>query len=193
MRFPPSSLVCGPPTPLSPSVPLQFPSRGLDPRPRACSSRGSSEPGRFDVRAANVGRVGEWSPGLRCTGFFSRETRASQVPGPSSSRAPWTTTPPDPPPLPISGSAVLSSKLGDSWTSGITMLSRPHYHGSRVRVPTHRKPCYQDPRKARYRLVGSTFAGQDLHLLDSETEFHEFIASPIPSGPALPGRTPSMS
>ena len=129
------------------------PSQRLDSGPRARSLRSLGRLGRFDVRAANVERVGEWSPGPRSAGFFPRETRVSQVPGSSSSHAPWSSTPPGPPPLPIASSAVVSSEEGKSWTPGILTFSRLHSHGSHARAPTHRRPCYQRRRKARFRSV----------------------------------------
>jgi hypothetical protein len=105
------------------------------------------------------------------------EIRVSQVPGSSSSHAPWSTTPPGPLLLPISVSVVVSSRFGILWTPEISTFSGLLSHGSRVRVPTLRRTRYRGRRKARYRLVWVHLAGRVSHPLDDTSEFQEVIVS----------------
>jgi hypothetical protein len=111
-------------------------------------------PGRLFVRAGDVERVGEWSPGLRCTGLLPREGRGSQVPGSSSAHAPLSNTPPGPAFPAHDGTRrhglPSSEALGHL---GTLMFPGPHSFGSHARVPTHRRLCCQGRRKAHYRLV----------------------------------------
>jgi hypothetical protein len=97
LRSPPSSLVCGPPTPLPlqhasglPSV-MPYP---LGKRPFLCSSMVPSR-GRPPVRLLPTARR-RGSPVLRCPDPPTGRTGVSQVTGSSSSAVPQSTTPPVP-------------------------------------------------------------------------------------------------
>jgi hypothetical protein len=111
---------------------------------------------------------------------FTSEIRVSQVPGSSSSHAPWSTTPPGPPFLPIADSVMLSSRFEILWTPDVSNFSGLHSHGSHVRVPTLRRTRHRDRRKARYRLVRVHLAGRVSHPLNDDSEFQEVIASSHP-------------
>ena len=145
---PTSTLLCSPPTPSSPSA--------TAPVPLACDL---PRCGRLflaagHVRSADVPSVGDFGPALRIAGFLRGTTRVSQVTGPSSSRVPWSNTPPDRDHCsPIYAEALVAFRLSD--TLGIRNGQKFRgriIHGPRARVPTLRRPRYRDRRQARYRL-----------------------------------------
>jgi len=84
----------------------------------------SSLPGYAGIRLRAP--VGDWSPALRTTGLLRGVVRISQVPGPSSSYAPRSITPPGVPSPrpPLSAMALLPSKLSASWAPGIVISFR---------------------------------------------------------------------
>src|SRR5947209_2579598 len=85
--------------------------------------------GRAGTRSTR--RVGVWSPGLRGPGSIRGETRASQVPGPSSSCVPWSNTPPGAArPLPIRGAAPEAFGLFDvlGTRNGLFVAASPTAH-----------------------------------------------------------------
>ena len=83
------------------------------------------------------------------------EARASQGTGPSSSYVPWSNPPPET--FPSSPNRLRrevllpSGKTGPS-ASGKTQVSGPRSHGPHIRIPALRSPCFQERRKACYRL-----------------------------------------
>jgi len=111
---------------------------------------------------ANVSCVGDGSPVLRDTGIGRGEARASQVPGPSSSYVPWSNTPPET--CPSSPNArrgrCCLQVMQHPRHPGSVEVSGPHSHGPHARVPPLRQPCFEDCRKARYRL-GRAHPGSD--------------------------------
>ena len=86
------------------------------------------------------------------------ETRVSQVPGPSSSCVPCSTTPPGATaPRPFSVRSLLPSGCLTPWAPWKADSFRGYMaHGPLVRVPTHRRIRYRVRRKARYRPGGLT-------------------------------------
>ena len=86
------------------------------------------------------------------------ETRVSQVPGPSSSCVPWSSTPPGAkPPLARSrcGRCRLRTTRSPRHPESLP-ISKLLTHGPLARVPTHRRIRYRLRRKARYRPGGLT-------------------------------------
>ena len=88
------------------------------------------------------------------------ETRGSQVPGPSSSCVPWSTTPPGATtPRPFSVWSLLPSGFPIPWAPGrITFFRGCMSHGPLARVPTLRRIRYRPRRKARLTLGRAGFA-----------------------------------
>ena len=86
------------------------------------------------------------------------KTRGSQVPGPSSSCVPCSTTPPGATaPRPLSVRSLLPSGCLTPWAPWKADSFRGYMaHGPLVRVPTHRRIRYRVRRKARYRPGGLT-------------------------------------
>ena len=85
------------------------------------------------------------------------ETRVSQVPGPSSSCVPWSSTPPGATtPRPFSVRSLLPSGESIPWAPGNMFLSWLPTHGPLARVPTLRRIRYRLRRQARYRPGGLT-------------------------------------
>ena len=81
------------------------------------------------------------------------ETRGSQVPGPSSSGVPWSTTPPGayrPSPISRCGRRRLQTNRSPRHPASLPISGLPT-HGPHARVPTHRRTRYRSRRKARYR------------------------------------------
>jgi hypothetical protein len=185
-RSPTSPLLRSPPTPSSPSAaPPVVPCR----RPASARVPGSvpGTAGRAGTRPTR--RVGVWSPGLRGPGSIRGETRASQVPGPSSSCVPWSNTPPGAAapcpfaerPLKPSGSSTPSAPgMAFSWL---------HPHGPHARVPTLRRWRYRRRRQARYRPERAHPGQAGFAPAGRHTRFRQVIASLTPPRPALPGRT----
>ena len=85
------------------------------------------------------------------------KTRVSQVPGPSSSCVPCSTTPPGATtPRPFSVRSLLPSGESIPWAPGNMFLSWLPTHDPLARVPTLRRIRYRLRRKARYRPGGLT-------------------------------------
>ena len=85
------------------------------------------------------------------------QTRGSQVPGPSSSCVPWSSTPPGATtPRPFSVRSLLPSGESIPWAPGNMFLSWLPTHGPLARVPTLRRIRYRLRRQARYRPGGLT-------------------------------------
>jgi len=101
---------------------------------------------------ADALRVGEDLPDLRGSGLFRGRARASQVAGPSSSRVPWSKTPP----------GACSPRPWRRVRCCLQAIQCPGHpechrfrgcmaHGPRARVPTHQRSRRRDRCKARYR------------------------------------------
>jgi hypothetical protein len=107
-----------------------------------------------DTCARNVPCVGDGSPALRSTGVCRGAARASQVTGSSSACGLWSNTPPDTyPSLPISRRVVVAvDAVQHARHPGRREVAGPPSHGPHARMPMHCGPCYQDRRKAYYRL-----------------------------------------
>ena len=138
-------------------------------------------------RASEIG-----SPGLRHTRIVVEERRGSpRLLGrplrTCRGRPPRRSTPP---PRPLYGERRCCLQ-GQStpWASREGQVSGPHPHGPLVRLPTHRRRHCWDRRKAGYRPAGLSFGRAGFAPAGRQTEFHEVIASSLPFGPALPGRT----
>ena len=144
-RSPTSSLLCSPPTPSLPSaaapvVPCQRPAPVRSP---ACSSPPADR--------CNAGDIS--TPAPRKPALSRGETRGSQVPGPSSSCVPWSTTPPGayrPSPVSRCGRHRLQAMRNPRHPASLPISGLPT-HGPHARVPTHRRTRYRSRRKARYR------------------------------------------
>ena len=97
------------------------------------------------------------TPAPRKPALSRGETRGSQVPGPSSSCVPWSSTPPGATtPRPFSVRSLLPSGESIPWAPGNMFLSWLPTHGPLARVPTLRRIRYRLRRKARYRPGGLT-------------------------------------
>jgi hypothetical protein len=179
MRYPPSSLLCGPPTPLSPSAacsghPLQtallgparsFFAKLLRAQPVRCA-RGRHRTRRRLVTGSPLHRLfperdkglpGAWIvPFARAMVNTLRQVRLSC---PYRIRR-----------FCLRGSEPVGHLEYRRFRSRIS-------HGSRVRVSTLRQPRYRGRRKTRYRLVWVHLAGRDSHPPDDDSEFQEIIAS----------------
>ena len=109
------------------------------------------------------------------------KTRVSQVPGPSSSCVPWSTTPPGATtPRPFSVRSLLPSGESIPWAPGNMFLSWLPTHGPLARVPTLRRIRYRLRRKARYRPGGLTLRRAGFAPAGRQTRFHGVIAYSIP-------------
>ena len=146
---------------------------------------------------ADARRVGDGSPALRNTGFSRGEARTSQVPGPSSSCAPWSNTPPDTtPPCPYSSSRrnhgevvvafrenrTLGIRDDIAFEAAVPRLTRSRAYASPISLPGPAPGSL--PARA-----GSPLAGRDSHPLDDKRSFMESSQPSIPLRPAEPGRT----
>ena len=157
-----STLLCSPPTPSSAAAPVVIAS-GL---PRC--GRSSPPHGAFGrpVVAGDISTPAPHKPAL------SRgETRVSQVPGPSSSCVPWSSTPPGRPPLARSREVGCGESIPghpETWT-----------HGSLARVPTLRRIRYRLRRQARYRPGGLTLGRGGSHPLDDKQGFMKSSHTPF--------------
>ncbi len=122
-------------------------------------------------RHAGVGEGSPDSPWLR---YLSRKTRASQVPGPSSSCVPWSKTPPGADaPRPSPGATAVAFRQ-------IEILDTRNDSTFRGQTPTARLAT--GPGGLTLGRAGFAPAGR-------QTKFHGGIASSLPLRPVLPGRT----
>jgi hypothetical protein len=178
-RAPASPLVCRPPTPCPHRLRLRFPVPGAYLEAGACSM-----PLRPTTRApAHLSCVGDGAPVLRATGMGRGEARASQVPGPSSSSVPWSTTPPDT--IPSSpthaGGAVAFEVIQPSRPPGRLEVSGPPTPWpARSQVYASPRPLLPPSPGWLPARAGSPLAGQDAHLLDDTQSFMESSHPPIP-------------
>ena len=184
-RSPASPLVCSPPTSPPPSAAASVPLADGLPR---CRSLFFAVP-RMPLRTRSASETGHRLSARPVS--FRGEARTSQVPGPSSSCAPWSNTPPDTI-LPCPNPSSRRSTERPSSPPG-----HPEWHSFRGRIPTaHTLACLRfagpvaetvarlatgsgglTPRRAGFAPAGR------------QTKFHEVIASSIPLRPAVPGRT----
>jgi hypothetical protein len=152
-RSPTSTLLCSPPTPSSPSA-----AAPVVPRQRPTSVRRLVLHRRTGASAdrCNAGDIS--TPAPHKPALSRGETRGSQVPGPSSSCVPCSTTPPGATaPRPLSVRSLLPSGCLTPWAPWKADSFRGYMaHGPLVRVPTHRRIRYRVRRKARYRPGGLT-------------------------------------
>ena len=189
-RSPTSTLLCSPPTPSSPSA-----AAPVVPRQRPTSVRRlvlhcAADPVPPQTRC-NAGDIS--TPAPHKPALSRGETRGSQVPGPSSSCVPWSTTPPGAyrSPRPSLGAVAVAFR-------------RSHTLGTRKHIPfvaTYPRPtrsrAYASPNPLPSPAQGSLPAGRahpspgGFRTRWMTTRFHEVIAYSIPPRPALPGRTSS--
>ena len=177
LRSPTSPLLCSPPTPSLPSaaapvIPRQRPTsvrRSCSSPPHRCPPPTGATPETF-------------LPRLPASRLSTRgKTRVSQVPGPSSSCVPWSTTPPGATtPRPFSVRSLLPSGESIPWAPGNMFLSWLPTHGPLARVPTLRRIRYRLRRKARYRPGGLTLRRAGFAPAGRQTRFHGVIAYSIP-------------
>ena len=152
-RSPTSTLFCSPPTPSSPSA-----AAPVVPRQRPTSVRRLVLHRRTGASAdrCNAGDIS--TPAPHKPALSRGDTRGSQVPGPSSSCVPCSTTPPGayrPSPISRCGRCCLQARqyLGHPETCFFRGCLA---HGPLARVPTLRRIRYRLRRKARYRPGGLT-------------------------------------
>ena len=156
-RSPTSTLLCSPPTPSSPSA-----AAPVVPRQRPTSVRRLVLHRRTGASAdrCNAGDIS--TPAPHKPALSRGETRVSQVPGPSSSCVPWSSTPPGATtPRPFSVRSLLPSGESIPWAPGNMFLSWLPTHGPLARVPTLRRIRYRLRRQARYRPGGLTLGRAD--------------------------------
>ena len=153
-RSPTSTLLRSPPTPSSPSAaaPVVPRTSGL---PR-CAGLVLHRRTGASANRCNAGDIS--TPAPHKPALSRGETRVSQVPGPSSSCVPCSTTPPGATaPRPLSVRSLLPSGCLTPWAPWKADSFRGYMaHGPLVRVPTHRRIRYRVRRKARYRPGGLT-------------------------------------
>jgi len=139
-------------------------------------------------RHAGVGEGSPDSPWLR---YLSRKTRASQVPGPSSSCVPWSKTPPGADaPRPSPGATAVAFRQ-------IEILDTRNDSTFRGQTPTaHLLACLRIAARVTAngaRLAtgpgGLTLGRAGFAPAGRQTKFHGGIASSLPLRPVLPGRT----
>ena len=153
-RSPTSALLCSPPTPSSPSAAAPVvPRLAAYPGAQVLFFTAASVP--TPTAAASETLL----PRLPFPPAPSRgETRASQVPGPSSSCVPWSATPPGairPSPCSRCARCCLQTPRCPRHPECIQFRGCPT-HGPHPRVPTLRRIRYLLRRKARYRPGGLT-------------------------------------
>ena len=141
--------------PMQPSDSLApFGRRSGRPLPTACpGAEACSSPSHRPAPAdrCNAGDIS--TPAPRKPALSRGETRGSQVPGPSSSCVPWSTTPPGayrPSPVSRCGRHRLQAMRNPRHPASLPISGLPT-HGPHARVPTHRRTRYRSRRKARYR------------------------------------------
>ena len=191
LRSPTSKLLCSPPTPSLPSA-----AAPVIPRQRPTSVR-RLVLHRCTAVPANQCNVGDIStPAPRAPALSRGETRGSQVPGPSSSCVPWSSTPPGATtPRPLSVRSLLPSGDLMPWAPGNIFLS--WLHGPR---PT-RSRAYASPKSVTVsgaRLAtgraGSPFAGRVSHPLDDKQGFMESSHPPfLLDQPCLVAQDPELT
>ena len=129
-RSPTSTLLCSPPTPSSPSA-----AAPVVPRQRPTSVRRLVLHRRTGASAdrCNAGDIS--TPAPHKPALSRGETRVSQVPGPSSSCVPWSSTPPGATtPRPFSVRSLLPSGESIPWAPGNMFLSWLHPRPTRSRA-----------------------------------------------------------
>ena len=149
LRSPTSKLLCSPPTP-------SLPSAAAPVVPRKTAYLGAQV--LFFTAAPVPPQTGAtpetFLPRLPTSRLSPEEKRrGSQVPGPSSSGVPWSTTPPGayrPSPILRCGRRRLQTNRSPRHPASLPISGLPT-HGPHARVPTHRRTRYRSRRKARYR------------------------------------------
>ena len=137
---------------------------------------------RYTGAHANPCNVGDSStPAPRQPALSQGETRVSQVPGPSSSCVPWSSTPPGATaPRPLSVRSPSSSGKLKPWTPGnlsISWLHNPRPTRSRTYASPSRLPFpAQGSLPAR---AGSPLAGRVSHPLDDKQGFMKSSHTPL--------------
>ncbi len=135
--------------------------------------------------------VGEGSPDSPWLRILSRRTRASQVPGPSSSCVPWSKDP--------AGCETLLAHFTERSPSpsGITNPSAPGISNVSRLIPTAHTLAYlrfagrvtATVARLATGSGGLTLGRAGFAPAGRQTKFHGGIATSIPLRPALPGRT----
>ncbi len=117
---------------------------------------------------------------------------ASQVTGSSSSGVPNSNTPSRPVAThpPCVASAPPSAEQM-AWAPGNDNFGAECF-GPHARLPTHRLCCYCHWRKAGYRPAGLRFGRVGFAPTGRRSGFQGLIVFPLPTRPALPGRTCSL-
>ena len=176
-RSPASTLLCSPPTPSSPSA-----AAPVVPRQRPTSVRRLVLHRRTGASAdrCNAGDIS--TPAPHKPALSRGETRGSQVPGPSSSCVPWSTTPPGAyRPSPI-------SRCGRCCLQATQCLRHPEACFFRGYLPTaHSLACLRFAESVTVsgaRLAtgraGSPLAGRVSHPLDDKQGFMGSSHTPFP-------------
>ena len=176
-RSPTSTLLCSPPTPSSPSA-----AAPVVPRQRPTSVRRLVLHRRTGASAnrCNAGDIS--TPAPHKPALSRGETRGSQVPGPSSSCVPWSSTPPGAyRPSPI-------SRCGRCCLQAISYLGHPETYSFRGYLPTaHSLACLRFAESVTVsgaRLAtgraGSPLAGRVSHPLDDKQGFMKSSHTPFP-------------
>ena len=118
-------------------------------------------------------------------------TRASQVPGPSSSCVPWSYTPPGALlPSPRDGEDAVAFRLHDTLgTRHDQHFGAAYPRGPQARVPTYRRVCHHPRRKARYRPGRAHPWPGGIRTRRTTNEVSWLHRISIPPRPAFPGHT----
>ena len=190
-RSPTSTLLCSPPTPSSPSA-----AAPVVPRQRPTSVRRLVLHRRTGASAdrCNAGVIS--TPAPHKPALSRGDTRGSQVPGPSSSCVPWSSTPPGAyRPSPI-------SRCGRCCLQASQYLGHPETYFFRGYLPTaHSLACLRFAESVTVsgaRLAtgraGSPLAGRVSHPLDDKQGFMKSSHTPFPlDQPCLVARHPEFN
>ena len=143
------------------------------------------------MRPANAPSVGECSPGPRGAGIDRGEAWASQVTGSSSSRVPWSYTPPG-----AASTHPLTVETAIAFEENGALGTR-NVHRFRGRIPTaHALACLRFAGRVAATVArlatgsgGLTPGRAGFAPAGRRTGFHDVIVFIAPSRPAVPGRT----
>ncbi len=171
-RYPTSSLVCSPPTPLRHRPGLWFPSPPTYPGYGRFSEPAERAP--VDAR-----RVGGGCTGSSVAPLLPVDRQGSpRLLGCPCAHVPWSSTPPggaSPCPLAVALPTAFGVYDPLGFPERMT-ISGLHSHGPRARLPTHQPERCRSSCKAGYRPAGLSFSRAGLAPAGQQTEFREVTA-----------------
>ena len=185
VRSPPSSLICGPPTPLPLRHAYGLPSTCLTSRASVVSAPvGVAASGRPSDRLQPTARR-SGSPVLRRPDPPSGRSGVSQVTGPSSSAVPQSITPPGPPSARLGASGGVAFRVSEPLGTRDYIISGLHSCGPPARLTTHQPPPHGGSCKPGYQPAGYALAGWGSHPQDDTSEFRSTSLDLLSDRPCL--------